>query len=326
MVCKISPDGSIEWQAPCRVDVIGSYDSNLTVRSAGGDGQGRATALSFSGNPSKFLQGHNIFGSDDLVALVYDSFLRVCRVLGITPRLSELRSVRAGNYRCSRIDINYSYELPTRSDVLSWIRAAEFKSKTRHGRPSSKGGTLYWGKHSKRWALKAYSKGEEIERPKHGLPAALYETPLASWADNKLRLELVLRGKHLDEMNLSNAACWNQALVSRVYGEYLRRLEMTEQIRLSDELVLKLPQRLRSTYVLWQSGEDLRSTLPKATYYRHRKELLGFGINIDMRRQENQSSNVVPLVRILEAVPAEIPSWAFDMGLVHSSTARPVAC
>ena len=36
-------------------------------RSVGGDGQGMATHLSLSGNPSKFLQGHNIFGSDDLM-------------------------------------------------------------------------------------------------------------------------------------------------------------------------------------------------------------------------------------------------------------------
>ncbi len=290
------------------------------------DEQGRATHLWFHGNPAKFLQGHNIFGSDDLLALVYDSYLRVCRILQIVPLLSDLRAVKQGSYRIIRVDINYSYSLSSRSDVLSWLRAAEFKSKTRHGRPSSKGGTLYWGKHSKRWALKAYCKGEEIERPKHGLPMDFYDTPLREWADNKLRIELVLRGKHLDEMGLSQAFSLNTETIARLYFQYLRRLEMTEQIRLSDELVLKLPQRLRSTYVLWQSGEDLRSTLPKATYYRHRKELLEFGINIDMRRHENQSSNVVPLVRILEAMPAEVPEWAFDMGLVHSSARRAVAC
>lgn len=97
---------------------------------------------------------------------------------------------------------------------------------------------------------------------------------------------------------------------------------MTEQMTLSSELLHKLPQRLRSTYVLWTSGEDLRSTLPTRTFYRHRKELMDYGIDITIRKAGDDRSNVVPLVRILEAMPAAIPDWAFDRGLVHHSARR----
>jgi II/X family phage/plasmid replication protein len=322
MVCKIDPDGALEWAAPCRKQVTGSYESTVTVKSDGSDGQGNATHLYFSGNPSKFLQGHNIFGSDDLVSLMSDTYERVCQVLDLMPTIQDIMAIRGGNYRLTRIDINYSFELNTRADVLAWLRAAEFKSKTRHGRPSSKGGTLYWGKTSKRWSLKAYCKAEEVQQPKHRLPESLLDTPLIPWADNKLRIELVLRSKELDELNLDIATCWQPHTVMNTYFDYLKRLDMNEQIALTTDELMNLPQRLRSTYVLWKDGHDLRSTISKPTYYRHRKELLQYGINIDLRQDRVDRTNVVPLVRILEAVPASVPDWAFDLALVHPSASN----
>jgi hypothetical protein len=96
--------------------------------------------------------------------------------------------VEQGGYRLSRIDYNLSFELPSRSDVKAWLRAAEFKAKSRHGRPSSKGSTLYFGK------------------------------------------------------------------MRALYFDYLRSLEMNEQISLSSEQLHSLLQRLRSTYILWMFG------------------------------------------------------------------------
>ncbi|MEH6473865.1 MAG: phage/plasmid replication protein, II/X family [Halopseudomonas sp.] len=319
LVCKILPDESIDWSTRCAISVVGSHDSSIQVKSVGGDGQGNATHLYLHGNPSKFLQGHNIFGSDDILALVYDTFKKLCRALSLSPQLAEMRAVREGRYCVSRVDINYSFSLPTRSDVATWLRAAEFKSKTRHGRPSMKGGTLYWGKNSRRWAIKAYCKGEEIQAPKHRLPTNLLDTKLPKWADNKLRIELVLRSKELKELGFEEAFKLSVVEIRALYRTYLERLEMNEQMALTTEQLLEFPQRLRSTYTLWQIGEDLRSTLPKTTYYRHRKELLDFGIDIALKQEANPRSNVVPLVRILEAEPAEIPQWAFDEGLVHLS-------
>lgn len=325
MVCKIDSDGALEWATPCRMMVRGSHEAQIAVKSYGTDGQGSASHLAFSGNPSKFLQGHNIIGSDDLVSLMIDVYVRICQHLQIVPLPEDMRAVRAGDYRLTRIDINYSFELPSGADVLAFLRAAEYKSKTRHGRSSSKGGTLYWGKNSKRWSLKAYYKAEEVQHPKHRLPDSLIDTPLIPWLDNKLRVELVLRSKELDELGLSLASNWSPQTVSDTYFNYLKRLNMNEQIALSTETLLALPQRLRSTYVLWQEGHDLRATMAKNTYYRHRKALMAYGINIDLRQDSCDRSNVVPLVRVLEAVPAQIPDWAFEHGLVHQSARRAVA-
>jgi len=319
-VIKILPGGEVDWRSPCRQSVPGSFDKNVSVRSMGGDGHGVATSLWIDGNPSKFLQGHNIFGSDDLLSLVYDMLIKVCRSLGIMPKLSELRMVKEGGYEISRVDINYSYELPNRKDVLAWLRAAEYKSKTRHGRSAMSGGTLYWGKKSTWWTLKAYSKGEEIAAgKKHKLPDELLATPLTDWADNKLRVELTLRGKEFIRLGVEKAKDLTMDRIKSLYSLYVRRIEMTDQIALSCEKQMELPRRLRSTYILWKNGEDLRSVLPRNTFYRHRRELLENGIDITLSQESIDVSNVVPLIRILEAKPVSIPDWAFDRGLIHSS-------
>jgi II/X family phage/plasmid replication protein len=318
-ICSVLPDGEIEWATPKRSTVRGSFESSIQVKSVGGDGQGNATHIWISGNPSKFLQGHNVFGSDDIVPLVLDTYMRILEFLEISPPIPDYQLVKQGIYSLSRVDINYSYQLPYRADVLSWIRAAEYKSKTRHGRPQMKGGTLYWGKTSKRWSLKVYSKGEELEVTGHRLPLQLEHTPLKKWADNKLRLELTLRSKELIELGLNEARNLDVITVNELFNSYLGRLEMNEQIALKTEEEMNLPQRLRSTYILWKNGEDLRMTLPKATFYRHRKAFLDYGIDITLRQDSPDKSNVIALIRVLEAKPASIPDWAFEEFLVHHS-------
>lgn len=319
-VVKFTAEGDEEWFVPCRLQVQGSHESSIQIRSDGElDAQGRASELLFSGNPSKFLQGHNVFGSDDLVALMKDVFRLVCKQLNITPELADLKRIREGDYPLIMVDINYSFELPHRQDVLAWLRAAEYKSKTRHGRPQMKGGTLYFGKNSLRWAIKAYSKGEEIEAPKHRLPDALTETQIPAWADNKLRIELRLKKKELAEIGLLTAKDMTPDVAKNIYNSYVRKIEMNQQIALSTETEHDLPQRLRSTYILWKSGVDLRTTLSKATFYRHRKEFCEHGIDITLRQESLEQPNVIPLVRVLEAKPASIPLWAFEQNLIHRS-------
>jgi II/X family phage/plasmid replication protein len=63
------------------------------------------------------------------------------------------------------------------------------------------------------------------------------------------------------------------------------------------------------SYETWLAGGDLRSMLPRRTFYKFRSELLVHGIDI-ATIQSREASNIVPLVRILEAVPVGVPEWA----------------
>lgn len=321
-VFKVDSSGELEWQTACRLSVSGSHEQTIQVKSHGGDGRGRATDLILHGNPSKYLQGHNVFGSDDLHTLVLDTFISICQSLEIQPDQSVIEQVAAGHYKLVRVDINYMFELPTASDVRSWIRAAQFKSKTRHGRPSTKGGTLYWGKNSRRWSIKAYSKGEEINGPKsHKLPFEFTNTPILDFAQNKLRIELTLRAKELDEIGCAYAYQWQKMTPYQLFNDYLKRIEMSEQVALSTEIINSLPRKLRGTYVLWNSGQNPREILSKPTFYNHRKELLRYGIDINLPTEKLDMSNVVPLIRVLEAIPVQVPDWAFELGLIHTGRA-----
>jgi II/X family phage/plasmid replication protein len=184
-----------------------------------------------------------VFGSDDLRSLMSDTFNRIVRVLELSPTKLDVRQVEQGDCELFMVDINYSFLLPCRSDVRAWLRAAEFKSRTRHGRPSSKGGTVYWGQGSQRWSLKAYSKGEELEARGHRLPDALSDTPIPTWADDKLRIELRLKKKELRKRGIMKIRDLPVTAIPELYRDYVTRLDMKEQVCLSTKEAMALPNR-----------------------------------------------------------------------------------
>lgn len=320
-VISVDPDGAEEWCSPKRVQATGSFEKSIGIKSIGGNGAGQATELWCNGNPSKFLQGHNVFGSDNVISLLYDVFCILVKQFDLHPTEEEIQRVKTGDYPIKMFDVNYSFSLPCRSDVLAFIRALEFKAITRHGRPSMKGGTLYFGKNSKRWAIKLYCKAEEIVTKTGKLPLELEGQGIENWAEDKLRIELRLLKKELEDLNIKKVKDLDKNILQKLFNQYLRKIDMNEQIKLTEEVMIDMPNKLRSTYTLWSEGHDLRSMISKATYYRHRIDLKEYGINIDLRPESTSKTNVVPLVKILEAVPAEIPYWAFEKGLVHHSAA-----
>ncbi len=323
VVC-IEADGSVAWESPRKMLVRGSHDSTMHIRSVGGDGKGCATHLYIDGNPSKWLQGHNLVGSDDLLSLVWDAFQRLCALVGLEPTDFERQKVRAGQYRVTRVDYNRMFERPSRADVRAWLRAGEFKCKSRHGRPVNNRGTLTFGKGSTHWSVVCYCKADEINSGgSHKLPEEFHQYPeIYQWIDNKLRVELRLRSKKLKALNLEMASSLTPAALWALYRQFIGELDMSEQIELNSEQLLKLPNKIRGTYVLWKQGHDLKEMLPNGTYYRHRTALMEFGIDINIRCDRRDDTNVIPMIRVLEAKPAAIPSFFFDRGLVHPSTRR----
>ena len=299
-------DGSIEWQTEKRMPVVGSFDSKFHIVSKG------EGFINISGNPSKFLQGHNLFGSDDLKGLVLETMVRLCKLLNVPVSLSDFQAWSNGDYILQRVDIAYMYSLGNRNNVRSWIRSAEFQSKSRHGRPMTKGGTLYWGKHSRRWAMKAYGKADEVGSTKdHRLPDEIpNRTDLLNYAEDKLRIELVLRSMQIKDLLIQNASTWDISTPAKLHSLYMGSIDMSNQFSLTETEISDLPARLVAVYKLWKNGEGLRSMYPKNTFYRYRRALLKHDIDIAVT-QPKIISNVVPLIRALrpEAV-AQVPDWA----------------
>jgi II/X family phage/plasmid replication protein len=311
-VVSVTSDGDIEWKMNKRVVIEGSYSSKFTLRSdpTSEISPGFFSRLEFSGNPVKFLQGHNIWGSSDLTGLAYEAIVLALQKLNLRPTEIELAYLFSGNYSLSRVDINYMYSMGSLDNVNQWLSAAEYSARTRQGKGHFSGNTLYFQKKSTRWSLKFYSKGLELKAIGHQLPKEfLSAKSFHDYANDKLRCELTLRTKELKKLGLDKGSSWGDNEPYNTYVSYMGRLEMSEQKQL-DDLVVNLPAQLRSTYLTWKEGYDVKSLLHRATFYRHRKKLLEYGVDISIQSNK-KPSNVVPLMRVIEAVPAEIPEWAY---------------
>lgn len=313
-VLSIKPGGEVDWQCVKRTTVAGSYSSGLQVRTANHTQQ-RCSHLEISGNPVKFFQGHNLWGTDDVHALSVATVEAIASLLGLTPTDDDRAAWLSGEIQLTRVDVTQSFHLPHRAAVLAWLRAAEQTAHLSHrGRGQLvKGSTLYFGKNSRRWSLKLYSKGQEITKKGHGQDAILSLPSAVAWADKTLRAELTLRSMELKRQGLDFVSGWMGDVPSAVTAELLRDrfggMTMTTTAHLSAEVLGSLRPALRVAYQAWESGSDLRAVLPHRTFYKYRSELLPHGVDI-ATLVPREVSNVVPLFKVLEAVPVSVPDWA----------------
>lgn len=319
---SVHPCGAMDWEITKKTEVRGSHESVIKVRSVGGDGQGRATHLDIDGNITKFVQGHNVFGVNDLSRILLLAFDRIADALRehIPPETAEMPRLRIqqGDYLVKMLDINEMYEIGNDESVDSWLHAAEMRAIKRAGRATSNKGTVYLGQNSRRWAFKFYNKYKEINsRSKaHRLPDEFEHTPLQTWARGKLRAELRLMSLELKDLGITHGKQITPERVTELFNQYLGRIDMQKQATLIDKQLMELPRTVAATYQLWRQGACLHSILPRRTFYRHRSKLREYGIDIHMPPAEPDVSNVVPMIRIIEAKPVAIPQWAFDQQLV----------
>ena len=314
-VVKLNAEGSeIEWTTQTRLSLTGSHDSSISIRSL------TPQTIEISGNPAKWLQGHNLFGSNDLRLLMWVFFNRLIEFydIGLNPTIQDLERIKEGRYTVSRVDINETWFLKNRVEVLAWIRSAgEKMSMPYRGKGVFSGDTLYWGKGSKYFYLKCYSKGDEIHGKKSNFPEALKIPQMLDYAERALRLELVLCSKALREWHINMPCVWSEDMPKMLLLTHVRSLEMSNNFVLNDDVLDALPTKLRLYYKAWLRGDDLRQDLPARTYYRIRKQLKEYDINIELVRDVDKPvDNVVPLIRILEAEPVGIPDWAYEQNLV----------
>lgn len=314
-VAKLDADGNVEWLTESWLPVTGSYEMNFMVKSL------TPQTIQISGNPAKWLQGHNLFGSNNLVALMAKFFSQLYEIMaeeGLNPTMEQCDAINEGRYTVSRIDINETWFLNNQYDVKAWIRAAGQKISMPHrGKGVFSGDTLYWGKGSKYYYLKCYSKGDEIDSKKSNFPEALRTPQMLEYADKALRLELVLCSKALREWGLNEPCKWTVDTPRMLLLQVVRGLDMSNNFKLSDEVLDSLPRKLRTYYKLWLYGEDLRQEMSRPTFYRIRKELRAYDIDITLVRDvDKPADNVIPLIRVLEAEPVGIPDWAYEQDLV----------
>lgn len=318
----LEPDGEVRRERRTGQSVVGSFDGRIRATECEFTGR-----LILDGNPSKFFQGHNVFGSDDIFLLAHAMVWRALPQLGLRVYSAGFQSeLSCMDVEVMRVDITESYDAGSLANAKSFVRAlAESATLTHRGRGALSEGTVYFGKHSRRWALKAYAKGAEIVSKSGKLGNRFPDAErMIQFAQPLLRIELVLRLWELQKRGLDRLSAWRSVDVTALGAEYRSGLMISENRSMSESELEAIPNRLRVLYSSWKSGEDLRKLLSNGAFYRNRAALLKYGIDIAIV-QPKAFPNVVPLVRIIEAKAVGVPEWARGTALLFDRDCKKLA-
>src|SRR5690606_24948900 len=109
-VLSLGQSGDVEWQSVKRLAVVGSHDSRVHVRTSRYSKE-PCTHLYVEGNPAKWFQGHNLWGSDDLHALAVELCYSIADRLGLEVHPDDASAWLAGAIRLTRVDVTASFHL-----------------------------------------------------------------------------------------------------------------------------------------------------------------------------------------------------------------------
>lgn len=233
--------------------------------------------LLISGNPSKFIQGHNVFAIDDW-AIVEEMVKRV---------VNELTGCWYYSIKkMTRIDINYGLVFNNHHEIEMTLAALANTTGDKWGRPVCKMGSVYFG-NRKRQLLKLYAKAPEFSRNmKNTEYSDLELLPI-------LRPELTVGRNHFEEHD------WKQYKSAEFrkseWNKNMKRIRINE-LETFDASIL--PKKNMKIYALWLSGVDLKSMYSQGTIYNYASEMRSYGIDI---YQKPEKSNILNLARTLES-------------------------
>lgn len=299
---EVEPGGLVVRERPRWETARGSYAAGIQITQAIPTGQMLDSAARFgflcsprsvlrlSGNPSKFLQGHNVAGPS--VAQLGPVLQALARSLADGFRPPDAESDTLPAVQRSRVDVTTSCDLGSHQMVHDWLRFAATNTRTRHGRARDSSGTVYWGKNSTRWSLKAYCKHCELRQ--HPPPDPDLLRDLLDWTEPQLRIELTLRRPELkDRGTLDESIIW----------DFFRRVEVSAAV-MKEQAPEDLRSPVRAALQLWYSGTELATLYPRRTLYKYRKEILeATGIDVLLPKVE-QSDSAAPALLELEELRA----------------------
>jgi len=300
-VVGMDEDGLIEWKTARAKQHAGSFETSINVRCDG-------NRVTVSGNASRFGRADNLFGFDFPTCL--ERFNAILASYGLPaftpgvggPQYDEQRHAwKWTGARVSRIDLTRNFCAGNPADahaLMQWLGSQHAGRKT--GRVLGQGETVDFGGGQREY-FKAYLKWLEMRR--HG-----GDERAAQWAEEQglVRVELTLRSKKLTDLG---AAYLGDYLKGDAMGTLInlfneRASLLSRATRSTDDLD-ELPRHLRATARDFIAGMDCARVMSRATFFRHRRELLPYGIDIAVRNVRP----FTPRVRVVELCAAEIPPW-----------------
>jgi II/X family phage/plasmid replication protein len=275
-----------------------------------------------SGNPAKYFQGHNIFGSNDLQGLCRDLFAKITADLGISVCRKDQQAINAGWYSISRVDLAANFCLPSQEMVTKVLREIQWHWHELGFNVSNYGDkTVYRDQHSKVATSKFYNKRKEISA--HPLPEHILGSQrcmlLKEHAKTLLRAEFTLRSLALKNIGLNMGEGWRIAGTRELLRKKVASQDLHREIKhfaLPDEY-LELKPELKQIYHLWLHGSDLPSLFERSTLHRRRKSLLIFNIDIKQPPAPYRISTVSLQTLLAPEKIIRLPKFANQLGLIY---------
>lgn len=285
---RVSSDGEVLAETSALTPAMGSHDTSIQWGTQTGE------ELYMTGNPVKFLQGHNLFGSSDPLALFVAAGAH-CRQSGAAP-FPGITTWGAYDFDFTptRLDITRSYRFGSEREALEWIYHVGASAHSGRHKKDHQSSTVYFGKKSRRWAMKIYAKLQEISSKAKGHKLSKHLTSrqkrqLVEWAEGVVRFEITLRSM---ELSATPKALLTPDNLPAIWNRYHDRIQYNRNAEafMTDMTTQELKPVERLVLEAWKGGADIRAIHSKSAFYRYRKLLLDVvGVDISEAPPEKLS-------------------------------------
>lgn len=306
-IINLDADGTIENTIFKKVEIEGSDSTKITIKSDG-------HRVSFSGNVSRFSRPDNLFGYSfhqciERINAILTRFDLPPFTSGEKQWLQGSDHVAFTGARITRLDLTINYSTGS-SDSLHWFmnwlsgqQANRLKTGT-----YGENDTIDFGRGSRRVYSKVYNKASELLRPKRGQILTQYKTQLADWCKSigLFRFETTYKSTFLIDFGLSYLGAYTMQNFNRLMNDFEQRQETFKRATISQDELTSLDKNTLAVYRMWSAGDNIKEKYKKVQFYKYRKALLPFGIDIAVR------SNVVqfqPRLKIINIQPVSPPDF-----------------
>ncbi|HCU76764.1 phage/plasmid replication protein, II/X family [Acinetobacter baumannii] len=207
---------------------MGSHGNQLKIKSK------NENTVFIEGNFFKWLYGHNVTGSTDLIKLVTDTIneLLVGNLKGLQPTAEELENLKQGYFKIYRIDLNKAILFDDKKQAQLYLAKIKEHGTYPRRKKETHGNGTYFGLKSTRTTLLYYHKGTEVSTHKKQHKRITAE--LQAYADCMVRCEVRLYSQHLRDNNLNYGHVWDDDLVVKTVDEQHALLHLPPQIAEKD--------------------------------------------------------------------------------------------
>lgn len=297
----IDAEGEVDYIVDRCVGLEGSFDSRVEVRCDG-------SRVEFSGNIARFNRRDNLFGFD-----WSETVRRINSLLNLysIPPFSAGKLYRFADHgwtwtgaRVSRIDItmNRACFSDANAEIVLRALAAQHVGRQK-GVLSVDGATVEYGRGSKYVYGKCYAKAQEFVKHAQRKKGAHVDQEVISFCSRMgvLREEFTLKSRFLTQRQCCYLGAITQGELEDIFME---RTQFKRFEQVTYDSFDGLPRHLKPTYVSWRDG--LAQGISRATFYRHRQELLRYGVDISV---PNSVATLPARVRVIDVAALEAPDW-----------------